>query len=213
VVWGWLSWVVWLSFWVLSNTFVFDISNISSIGIGNVVGDDLGTAIGKVDTVFTVGGISITGFVGLEVSVSIVVMDSISVLVYSWSFFVDWSLSISWGMVSWGMVSWSMYYWFVDNWGLVWSWSWGMISWSMYYWFVDYWGWVVYWGWGMVCWGMYYWLVYNWGMINWSSVVNWGSVVWTSLVDWNMGRSMDSSTVFFSSIWVMYVLWGSMGLA
>merc|ERR1712244_128145 len=180
VVWGWLSWVVsrlsWVVFWLLSNTFVSDISNISSIGIGDVVADDLGTTIRKVDTVFTVGGISVTVFVGLEVSFSVVVMDSVSEFVYGWSFFVVWSLAISW---SWGMVSWGMYYWFVDDWGVVWSWSWGMVNWSMY----------------------------------WSSMINWGSVVWSGFVDWNMSRSMDSSAVFFSSIWVMYILRGSMGLA
>ena len=159
MVWCWLwgiSWLGWVVFWVLSNTFVFDVGNISTISISYVVGDNLGTAIGKGDTVFTVGGISVTGFVGLEVGVSIIVMDGISVLVYSWSFFIDWSLAISW---SWGVVSWGMYNWLVDNWynwGDVWSWLvyyWGNIwSWSMN------WGWVVYWSWfvsgGRVAWSM-----------------------------------------------------------
>ena len=125
----------------------------------------LGATIGKSNGVATSGGITVAVFVGRESGLGVIILDSVSVFVYSWS------------IISWFMVS-----------------SWGM-------------------GWGMVSWGMYYWLVYNWGMINWSSVINWGSVVWTSLVDWNMGRGMDSSTVFFSSIWVMYVLWGSMGLA
>jgi len=207
VVWSWLSWVVWLNFWVLGNTFVFDISNISSISISYVVGNNLGTAIGKGYTVFTVGGISITVFVSLEVSVSVVIIDSISVFIDCWSFFVDWSLSVSW---SWSMVSWGMYYWLVNNWGYVWSWS-------MYYWLVYNWGniwsWLVNWGW-VVNWG---WLV-NWGwVVNWGWFVNWGWVVWSSMMDWgvnwDMSWSMNSSTVFFSGIWVVYVLWGSMGLA
>ena len=204
MVWSWLwgiSWLGWVVFWVLSNTFVFDVGNISTISISYVVGDNLGTTIGKVDTVFTVGGISVTGFVGLEVGVSIIIMDSISVLVYSWSFFIDWSLAISWswGVVSWGMYNWLVYNWY--NWGDVWSWLvyyWGDIwSWSMN------WGWVVYWSW-LVNWG---WVVY------WSWFVYWGWVVWGWLVYWDMSWGMYSSAVFFSSVWVVYVLWGGMGLA
>merc|ERR1712203_1338885 len=103
-------------------------------------------------------------------------MDSISVFVYGWSFFVVWALTVSW---SWGMVGWGMYYWFVN------------------------WGWVINWGWFV-----------NWScVINWSRFVYWGWVVWGWLVNWNMSRSMNGSTVFFSSIWIVYVLWSSMGLA
>ena len=32
-------------------------------------------------------------------------------------------------------------------------------------------------------------------------------------VDRNMSRCMDGSTILFSSIWIVYVLWSSMGLA
>ena len=191
MVWSWLSWVVWLNFWVLGNTFVFDISNISSISISYVVGNNLGTAIGKGDTVFTVGGISITVFVSLEVSVSVVIIDSISIFIDCWSFFVDWSLSISW---SWSMVSWGMYYWLVNNWGYVWSW--GMYYWLVYNW-SNIWSWLVNWGW----------------VVNWSWFVYWGWVVWGWLVYWDMSWGMYSSAVFFSSVWVVYVLWGGMGLA
>ena len=31
-------------------------------------------------------------------------------------------------------------------------------------------------------------------------------------VDRNMSRCMDGSTIFFSSIWIVYVLWGGMRL-
>ena len=204
MVWSWLwgiSWLSWVVFWVLSDTFVSDIGNISTISISNIVGDDLGTTIGKVDTVFTVGGISVTVFVSLEVSLSIVIMDSISVFVYGWSIFIDWSLSISW---SWGVVSWGMYNWLVDNW-----YNWGNVwSWFVYYW-GNIWSWLVNWGW-VVNWG---WLV-NWSwVVNWGWFVYWGWVVWGWLVYWNVSWGMNSSAVFFSSIWVVYVLWGSMGLA
>ena len=188
---------------VVSLTFVFNISNISSVGISNRVGHNLGTAIGKSDTVFTVGGISITVFVGLEVSVCVVIIDSISVFIDCWSFFVYWSLSVSW---SWSMVSWGMYYWLVNNWGYVWSWS-------MYYWLVynwgDIWSWLVNWGW-VVNWGWF--VSWSW-VINWSRFVYWCWVVWGWFVNWNMSRSMNGSTIFFSSIWVVYVLWSGMGLA
>jgi len=217
MIWGRLDWVVsrlnWVGFWVLSNTFVSDISNISTVSITNIIGYDLSTTIGKIDTVFTSSGVSITVFVGLEVSFSVVVMYSISVFIDSWS---NWFFSISWG---WGMISWScVYNWLMYNWGNIWSWfvdNWGMI-WS---WLVDNWSWVV--NWGVVNWG---WVVNGSCVIYWSRlVINWGWVIWSSMVDgsmsicWgmdrDMSRSMNSSTVLFSSIWVVYVLWSGMGLA
>jgi len=207
MVWGRFGWVVswlsWVVFWVLSNTFVFDISNISTISISNVVGYDLSTAIGKIDTVFATCGVSITVFVGLEVSFCVVVMYSISVFIDGWSI-IRWFLAVSWSSV----ISWSwVYNWLVDNWGNIWSWSW------VYNWFVDNWGyiwsWSVNWGW-VVNWG---WLVNGSCVINWSRlVISWGWVVWGWSVNWNMRRSMNGSTVLFSSIWVVYVLWCSMGL-
>ena len=192
MVWSWLwgiSWLGWVVFWVLSNTFIFDIGNISTIGISHIVGDNLGATIGKVYTVFTISSITVTVFVGSKISFSIVIMDCISVLVHCWSFFIDWSLAISW---SWGMVSWGMYYWLVDNW-----YNWGNVwSYLVYYW-CNIWGRLVNWGW----------------LINWCRFVYWCWVVWGWLVNWNMSRSMNGSTVFFSSIWIVYVLWSSMGLA
>ena len=196
-----VSWFCWVVFWVLCNTFVPNIGNVSTISISYIVSDNLGATIGKAYTVFTVGCVSVTVFVSSKISFSIVIMDCISVLVYCWSFFIDWSLTVSW---SWSMVGWGMYYWLVDNW-----YNWGNVwSWFVYYW-GNIWGWLVNWGW-MVNWG---WLVnWSWG-INWSRFVNWGWVVWGWLVNWNMSRSMNGSTVFFSSIWIVYVLWSSMGLA
>jgi len=206
VVWSWLwgiSWLSWVVFWVLSNTFVFDIGNISTVSITNIIGYDLSTAIGKIDTVFAVGGVSVTVFVGLKVSFCVVVMYSISVFIDGWSI-IRWFLAVSWSSV----ISWSwVYNWLVDNWGNIWSWSW------VYNWFVDNWGyiwsWSVNWGW-VVNWG---WLVNGSCVINWSRlVISWGWVVWGWSVNWNMRRSMNGSTVLFSSIWVVYVLWCSMGL-
>lgn len=187
MIWGRLGWVIsglgWVVFWVLSNTFVLDISNISTISIPNIVGYDLSTAIGKIDTVFATCGVSITVFVGLEVSFCVIVMYSIPVFVDSWSI-ISWFLAVGWSMMSWSVISWSVYNWLVDNWGYIWSWfvdDWGYI-----------WSWLVNWGW-----------VVDWGMVNWGGVVNWGSVInwgWVSIC-WSMyrymGWSMDSSAVLF----------------
>ena len=68
---------------VVSLTFVFNISNISGVSISDRVGHNLGTAIGKSNTVFTSGGISVTVLVGSERSTAVVISNSISVLVDS----------------------------------------------------------------------------------------------------------------------------------
>ena len=72
------------------------------------------------------------------------------------------------------------------------------------------WCWFVCWG-GVVNWAWFR----NWGrVIYWSGFVYWwGWVVWGWLVYWDMSWGMYSSAVFFSSVWVVYVLWGGMGLA
>ena len=234
MVWDWsgvVSWLrgvvwSWLVFWVLGNTFVFNISYVSTIGI-YVIGNNLGAAIGKGNGVATGSGIAITVFISRECSLGIIILDSITVFIYSWSIIGRFMIR-SWLMVcwSWGMISWScVNNWLVNNWGYVWGWfvnNWGMV-WS---WFVD--------NWGMIrCWCCVIyggWLVYNWGMvrcwscvINWSRlVINWGWVIGSSMVDgsmsicwgmdWDMSWGMDSSAVLFSSIGIVYVLGSSMRL-
>ena len=190
VGWGWLVWGR-LVLWVLGNTLVLDISNIARVGISNIVGHNLGAAIRKSNTVLAIGSIAIPVLIGSKVRARVVISDSISILVDSR--LIIRRLMVSWlGVVwSWGrLVDWG---WLV-NWGwVVWcwlvdNWSW-VVDWS---WLVDNWGWVVDWGWLVVDWG---WLVVGWGM------------------DWDMGWGMDSSRVLLSSIGVVDVLWGSMGLA
>ena len=52
VNWGWLvSWLVNWSWWVSSMSFIRYISNVSRVGIVDVVVDDLGATIGKGNTV------------------------------------------------------------------------------------------------------------------------------------------------------------------
>ena len=151
MVWGRLSWVVWLSFWVCSNTFVFNISNVSTVSISNTVGYNLNATIGKVDTIFTVGGVTITVFVGSKVRFGVVISYGITVLVDGWCI-ICWFLAVSRGRC----VIWSR---FVDYWGYIWSWF--VYNWSMI------WGrgWVVY-----RCW------VIDRGGVIWGSMVDGWSV-------------------------------------
>jgi len=67
MVWCWVvrsgSWVVgrlgWVIFWILGNTFVFNIGNIPSISV-DCISYNLGAAIRKSNAVLTVGSITIT---------------------------------------------------------------------------------------------------------------------------------------------------------
>ncbi len=62
---------------VLGLTLVLDISDIARVAILNVVGHNLGAAVGKGNTVAAVGGIAITGLVGIEVNVGVAVLNSV----------------------------------------------------------------------------------------------------------------------------------------
>ena len=100
MVWGW-GWVVWLSFWVDWGTFVFDISDESVVVISGV-GDSLDTSVGKVDLVRSSGYLAIRGFLGVEVSLGVIISNSVLESKWSWGVF----LGVGWGMIrSW---SWSM---------------------------------------------------------------------------------------------------------
>ena len=68
------------SFWVLSLTGVTDISDISTFTVDRV-GDSLDTAVGKVDTVFAAGGISVAGLLLREGGFGVVVGDAVLVAV------------------------------------------------------------------------------------------------------------------------------------
>jgi len=223
MVWGW-SWVVcwlrgvvwssWFVFWVLGNTFVFDISDVATISIYGI-GNNLGATIGKGNTVLTSGFFTFTVFIGRESSLGVIILDSITILVYSWSIIGRFVIR-SRCMVCWSMVCWCcVYNWLVNNWGYVWGWfvdNWGMI----WCWFVDNWGMI--WCWGWVVYGSNFgsWMIYR-GMVNWSWVI-WGSMVDGSMsicwgMDWDMSWGMDSSAILFTSIGVVHVLGSSMRLA
>jgi len=98
-------------------TLVFDIGNISRVGISNSVGDNLGTTIGESYTVFTAGSITITVLILSKVGSRVVISNSIAIFVDSWA--IISGLMVSGSGVS-GLVGGS---WvgndggFVDNWG------------------------------------------------------------------------------------------------
>ena len=64
---------------VLSLTFVFDISD-KSVSVSGV-GHNLDTAVGKVDSVRSLGVVSVTGFAGFKVSVGVSIGNTILILV------------------------------------------------------------------------------------------------------------------------------------
>ena len=75
-------------------TRVFDISDVSRVVIGNLVGDSLDTAIGQSNVVFAMGGISITSFSGSKVGSGVIISNSIGVVV-CWG-----DISVYWGGVA-----------------------------------------------------------------------------------------------------------------
>ena len=70
---------------IVSLTFIFDIGNISRVAISNIVGNNLSTAIGKSYTIFSIGSITITGFILSKVGTRVVISNSISISVDSWA--------------------------------------------------------------------------------------------------------------------------------
>jgi hypothetical protein len=64
-------------------TLVFDIGDVSRVGISDGVGDNLGTTIGESYTVFTAGSITITVLILSKVGSRVVISDSIAILVDS----------------------------------------------------------------------------------------------------------------------------------
>ena len=71
---------------ILGFALISDISNISRVLIPNIVGDNLGTTIRKIYTVFTRGSITITVLTLSKVGTRVVISDSITILVKSWAF-------------------------------------------------------------------------------------------------------------------------------
>jgi hypothetical protein len=98
-------------------SFVRHISNIARVGIGNIVVDNLGPAVGKSNAVRTSGGIPVSALIRGKAGTAVVVLDSISVLVDSGGIVLGLLAMVGGGrgMVSWGrgMVSRGMDHWLV----------------------------------------------------------------------------------------------------
>ena len=196
------SGMIGLGLWVLGNTFVPHISNIARVGIGNTVGDNLGAAIRKGNTVFTSSGVSVPFLILAKAGSRVIISNSILIAIDSrgiigWLFVaMDWLVNNRGRMVDRG----SMHHWLVDHWGRV------IDRGGMDNRLVDNWGWVVDW-----C-SMHNGLVNHWGgVIDWGWVVRSRvSIYW--LVNRNMSWSMNSCTILLSGIGVVHVLGSGMGL-
>merc|ERR1712018_1118841 len=117
---GLVNWLVGIITW---GSFVCYFYNIARVAINSIVFHMLSTAIGKDNTVFSIGRVTVTGFVSSEVYSSIFISYSVFVLVFCWYISVGWFVvrrGVLWGMVRWGrVVDWS---WFVDR---IWVVNWG----------------------------------------------------------------------------------------
>ena len=68
---------------VLSLALVLDISDVARVAVGNLVGDDLGPAVGKGNTVLAVGGIAVPSLVLAKVGARVVILNTVLVGVSS----------------------------------------------------------------------------------------------------------------------------------
>jgi len=141
------------SLWVLGSSLIGDISNISIISIGGVL-DMLDSAIRKSNRVssLNIAG-TIRGLLSIEVSLGVVISNSIGVGVWgdlirvglNWGV-VSWGSVVNWGMIGWGSMDSMGNNWGMDsvgnNWGSVVE-EWGSMN-SMVNWGMD----------GVVNWGM-----------------------------------------------------------
>ena len=189
---GWVDWgraIVGLSS-------VLDISDVTRIGISNIVGHDLCTAIRKSHTVLAVSGISITSLILAKAGARILVSNTVFISIDSWT--IIGRLLVAMDRLGWVVRSWVGHNW--HHWGWV-------ISWADRSWVSNHWSqlrghpgdhrWQ-----GNSCLGE----DGSWVSHNGSRVVRGGPM------DWHMSWSMDSCAVLLSSIGVVHILWGSMWL-
>merc|ERR1711970_960327 len=88
--WGWA---------VGSNSLILDISNIARVSVGNVVGHNLGAAIGKGNTILAVGGVAITGLVLAKVGTRVLISYAVLKGVDSWAIIGGLLVAMDWGRV------------------------------------------------------------------------------------------------------------------
>ena len=101
----WVNWFVnRFRGWAISCvSFVNNLSNITRICIGCVVGNNLGASVRKQHTVLTRCGISISLLILSKIYTTVVILNGILVSIYWWSIGINWSFSVSW---SWVVRSW-----------------------------------------------------------------------------------------------------------
>merc|ERR1719225_765640 len=103
-------------FWVAWSSFIGNFNNISGVAIGSVVFNNLCAAIWKVDTIFSRGSVTITGFVCGKVDSGIIVSCRVSESVF-WGY-MFWFF-VSRGMVNRSFVGWSVIDRSFIGWGMV----------------------------------------------------------------------------------------------
>ena len=89
-------WGVWLDLWVLSLSFIGDISHISTISIDRV-GNLLQATIRKRDVVRPLGSIAISLLFCAKVSIGVIILHSKVVSVQSWLIRIGGLSTIGWG--------------------------------------------------------------------------------------------------------------------
>ena len=70
---------------------ILDIHHIARVAISSVVGDNLGAAVGEENTVRAIGGVAITGLIGIKLNIALVAIlgiNSVLVLVFRGSVLV-----------------------------------------------------------------------------------------------------------------------------
>ena len=70
-------------------SFVYNFHHVSRVAISSVVFDNLSSAIRKVNLVFSVGGIAITGFLLAKIDSGVVILNCVLILVF-WRSVIDW---------------------------------------------------------------------------------------------------------------------------
>ena len=127
------SFVYWFVGIITWGSFVCYFNNVARVSVSSTVLNNLSTTIWESNAVFTIGRVTISGFVSSKVNTGIFINYGIFVLVFRWDISVGWFMVRRMG----GLVRRS-----------------GLVNWS---WFVD-WCWMVYWcwfvGWGWVARGM-----------------------------------------------------------
>jgi hypothetical protein len=89
---------------VRCDSFVSDISDIPGVSISDVIGDNLGAAVGKEDAIATVGGIAVALLIGSKVDSGVIVLHGVLVAIGSGGVLVLGLVVSGGGLVRGGLV-------------------------------------------------------------------------------------------------------------